>query len=1016
MEKKRYVFVNNLSGWLTFAFALIVYVLTIEPTTSFWDCGEFISTAVKFEVGHPPGAPFFMLVGRFFSLFAFGDVTQMAKMVNIMSATASAFTILFLFWTITHIVRRIFIKTYEMSLAQIAITMGCGLIGGAAYTFSDSFWFSAVEGEVYATSSFFTAIVFWAILKWEEEADQKYANRWIILIAYLMGLSIGVHLLNLLAIPAIIFIYYFRKYETSTKGIILTSILSVVILGGTLWGVIQGVPYFAWGFELMFTNGFGLPYNFGTIFYFLALIAAIIWGILYTRKKGKVLLNTVLTAFATMLIGYSSFAIIVIRSACDPPMDQNNPGNMYSLIGYLNRDQYGDNPLLYGPYFNTPIIGYEEGKTIYAQKDGKYVVVDKEPKYKYESSGMTFFPRMYSHQTELNHEKGYMDWAGLSDKTKKPTFAQNISYFLKYQVWFMYFRYFFWNFVGRQNDMQDAGEIRGNVTEGNWMSGITFIDEWRLGPQDKLSEGLRVNKGKNVYYFLPLLLGIIGMIALYRASKEGKNYFWVLLLFFFFTGLAIVLYVNQPPYQPRERDYSYAGSFYVFAVFIGFGAYAVYELFNKFLSKQILSAAFSIILCFASVPMLMGMQNWDDHDRSNRFTARDVAFNYLNSCAPNAIIFTNGDNDTFPLWYAQEVEGFRTDVRVINLSYLNTEWYIDQMKRKSYKSDPVPFFLTNQHYQKGKLDIVNVVDMTKEYTDLREIIKFVASGDPRARDNRGTSIIPSTQISVVVDSAKVLGNGTVASKYANQLHKYLNWEIKKKYIRKNELMVLDLLATNNWERPIYFATTVGNSNYMGLEKYFQLEGFAYRVVPTYGGVSDGQTGRINTDVLYENMMNKFKWGNVSDPRVYLDENNQRMLMNFKNTFVRLARALLLENKKEKAIEVLDKASSTLPIFLPYSYFNYYNLILMSDVYFQAGADEKGTNLIKKVSDVMLDELNYYLSLPVEYQGTVSEAKERNLAVLGEMFKYLQRNKKTDLQKEIEEKFNQLVAKYGVKTK
>ncbi|MCD6367393.1 MAG: DUF2723 domain-containing protein, partial [Bacteroidales bacterium] len=840
--------------------AAFTYFSTVEPTASFWDCGEFIATSFKLEVGHPPGAPFFMLIARFFSLFS-KDAAHVALMINSISALASAFTILFLFWTITHLAKKIIVKNDELSTGKIIAIIGSGLVGALAYTFSDSFWFSAVEAEVYASSSLFTAVVFWAILKWENVADEKYANRWIILIAYLMGLSIGVHLLNLLTIPAIVFVYYFRKFKPSTKGIISAFLISVLILAVVMYGIIPGVVKIASKFELFFVNGIGLPYNSGVIIFSLLVISGIVWGIHYTQKKGRAILNTIILVFTVILIGYSSFAMVIIRSAANPPLDENDPQNVFSFLSYLNREQYGDRPLIYGTYYNAPLNNkdpYYDGNPTYVKKDGKYIISRYDPKRNFDSRFKTIFPRMFSSQK--NHVKAYKQWANIKGtpiKTtdyqgnpkiiKKPTFGDNLVFFFRYQLGHMYFRYFMWNFSGRQNDVQG----HGGILNGNWLSGIKFIDEMRLGNQDYLPTSMTSKKSRNIYYMLPFLLGLIGIM--YHYKKDGKN-FWIISLLFFFTGIAIVMYLNQTPYQPRERDYAYTGSFYAFSIWIGLGVLAIYELFNKISPSKSVSAVVSSLLCLAFVPSIMASENWDDHNRSNRYTARDIAYDYLNSCEPNAILFTNGDNDTFPTWYAQEVEGIRTDVRIVCLPYLTTEWYIDQMKRQAYESAPVPFSMTKEQYALGKRDYVPVYERLNKPVDLKEVIKFVASDNPKTKlETQGGENIdyfPAKNFVIPVDKEKVLSSGTVKQKDANKIVDNIQWKLKANYIGKSDMMILDLLANNDWERPIYFVS-VGSGNSTNLTDYFQLDGFAHRFVPIKTKFSYSSSGRIDTDILYD---------------------------------------------------------------------------------------------------------------------------------------------------------------------
>ncbi|MBT3209481.1 MAG: DUF2723 domain-containing protein [Bacteroidetes bacterium] len=1012
---KQFRLLNVTVGWLSFLIAAITYILTIEPTTSFWDCGEFITTAFKLQVGHPPGAPTFMIMARFFTMFT-TDVTQVAKMVNIMSGLASAFTILFLFWTITHIAKKIIIKSDNLSIGQTIAVLGAGFVGALAYTFSDTFWFSAVEAEVYSSSSLFTAVVFWAILKWENVADQKYSNRWIILIAYLVGLSIGVHLLNLLAIPAIVFVYYYKKYQVSQKGIVYALIISIVMLGVIMYGIIPGVVIVASWFELLFVNMFGLPYNTGVMFYILLLLGSIIFGIIYTSKKKKVLLNTIIVSFTAILIGYSSFSMVVIRSLANPPMDQNNPETVFGLLSYLNREQYGDRPLFHGQHYNAPIVDEKDDKETLTQVDGRYEVTNVTPKYIYDDRFLTLFPRMYSAQAK--HVKEYKYWGKVVGKPIKaqgrdgetkvmrvPTFGENLRFFFKYQIGHMYLRYFMWNFAGRQNDIQGHGD----VLKGNWISGIPLIDDARLGPQDMLPESFKNNKANNKLYFLPLILGIMGIVYLYMRNRKD---FWVVFLLFIFTGLAIVVYLNQYPIQPRERDYAYAGSFYAFAIWIGLGVLWIYELLNKYLSQKV-SAVIATIACFLLVPAHMLSQNWDDHDRSNRYTARDFAHNYLESCAPNAILFTNGDNDTFPLWYAQEVEGIRTDVRVVNLSYLSTNWYIDQMIRQSYESAPVPFTLKPDQYIQGKRDYVPMFDRTKEYVDLKKVMQFVGSESPKTKysaQGKDLDYIPTKKLSLAVDSAKVVSNGTVKLKDADKIVSSIDWDPKKSYLLKNDLMTIDLLTANDWDRPVYFAITVGSSSYLKLEPYFQVEGLAYRLVPIKTKDSNkGKIGRMDTEIVYENMMNKFKWGGINDPRVYLDENNQRMLMNFRSNFARLALALFEEGKKEKSLEVADRCIELMPHkFVPYNYFN----LQLSEVYYKLGEIEKGNEIIALLADVSEEKINYFFSLDREDASFFQDELKRDLYMMQEFVKVAERNKQNEMKDDLEKRFSILYSIYS----
>ncbi len=1003
--KKSYRFYNNIIGWVVFAIAAFTFLSTIEPTASFWDCGEFLATSYKLEVGHPPGAPLFMLMARFVSLFA-SSPQQVPILVNSMSALASAFTILFLFWTITHLAKKIILRRKEeLTTGNLVAIFASGIVGALAYTFSDSFWFSAVEAEVYASSSLFTALVFWAILKWEDVADEPYSNRWIILIAYLIGLSIGVHLLSLLVVVPIVFIYYFRKNQPTRKGIIITSLLALFILGFTMWGIIPGIVIVSSWFELMFVNGFGLPYNSGVIFYLALLVGLIIWGLRYTFKKQKPLWHTVILIFTMILIGYSTFIVIVIRSNANPPLDENNPEDVFSLLAYLDREQYGDRPLFYGQCYNAPIIKYEKGDPYYEREDGKYKIAGYKDVPVYDDRFTSFFPRMWSPQPQ--HVREYKRWANIEGipiqvsngkgGTKtiyKPTFGENLAYFFKYQIGFMYLRYFMWNFSGRQNDIQG----HGSIIRGNWLSGIPFIDNARLGPQDNLPHSLKDNKARNVYFMLPLLLGLIG---LYFHSKNHAPDFWVVMLLFIMTGLAIVVYLNQYPLQPRERDYAYVGSFYAFAMWIGLGVMAIYKWLAKKKDSVVIAGAIGVVTLFA-VPINMGAQNWDDHDRSNRYTARDFAENYLQSCAPNSIIFTNGDNDTFPLWYAQEVEGVRTDVRVVNLSLFNTDWYIDQMKRKAYESDPIPNSFTHDQYAQGTRDYLPYVAMFKDRKYLKDVLDFIKTDDPRAKVQANTgeriSFLPTKKLALPVNLKNCLANGTVNIKDTAYVPKVIPLDIKKNYILKGDLMVMDMISTNDWKRPIYFAITVGRDNYMNLEDYFQLEGMTYRITPIRSKGVQGQLGRVNSKIMYDNLMHKFKWGGINDTTVYLDENNRRMTMNFRNNFSRLAAQLMAEGDTAKAKKVLDKCMEVMPNkTVPFDMFMY----PIIDLYFKLHEPDRAMYIMNVFKDRITDDLNYYARLDMDQKRFLKDPIQRDVSILQGLYQMAQQNKQEKFTKDLE---------------
>lgn len=1019
-KMKNYKLYNNLFGWIAFLIASIVYLLTIEPTTSFWDCGEFIASAYRLEVGHPPGAPFFMILGRFFTLFA-GSPANVAKMVNVLSALASSFTILFLFWTITHFVRKIVIKDGVFTTGNIITIIGSGLVGALAYTFSDTFWFSAVEAEVYATSSLFTALVFWAILKWENESEKRYANRWIILIAYLVGLSIGVHLLNLLAIPAIVFVYYFKKYEVTKKGVFYAFLISGILLGAIMYVLIPGVIKVASWFDLLFVNGFGLPYNSGVLFYIAVIISLIVWGIKYTQRKGKVVYNTLILAITVILIGYSSYAMIVIRSSADPPMDQNNPDNPFDLLYYLNREQYGDKPLFYGQTFDAPMIDNKQTKPVYIKKDGKYAIADYKIEVEYDPQFTTLFPRMYS--SDKSHVKEYKKWVDLAnnevsvtngrgqvEKKVRLSLDDNLAFFFKYQIGHMYLRYFMWNFSGRQNDIQG----HGNVLKGNWISGIPFVDDARLGDQDMVPEHMKNNPARNKYYMLPLFLGLVGLLFHY---KKNKHDFTIVLMLFILTGIAIVVYLNQYPLQPRERDYAFAGSFYAFSIWIGIGVAGLINFANKKLPKSA-SAIFITVISLVLVPGVMATENWDDHDRSGRYTARDIAYNYLNSCSENAILFTNGDNDTFPLWYAQEVEGIRTDIKVCNLSYLRAAWYIDQMDRKSYESDRLPFTLTHDKYHKGNRDVLPIYDRVDGAVDVKDVIDFIANDDAKTKikspfvANETVNYIPTKKFKLKIDSENILSKGIVSEKYSDRIVDQMEWSFGQSYLYKDGLMLLDMLATNNWERPIYWAMTVTSTKYFNLQKYFKVDGLTYQLVPVKTKSERFFSGEVDSDIMYDNIMNKFRWGGIEENNIYFDENNIRMFSNLRSSFGRLAEKLIEENKIDSALLVLDRCMELFPDHkIPFNN----TLISVISAYYHAEAFEKANELVENLSNKMYLELEYYFGLEAKYtNGTkdISKELQLNLYILQELYKITTDNNQVEVAKVIEQKFMQYMQFYN----
>lgn len=996
---KQYKNLNNILGWVSFAAALLVYTLTLEPTASWWDCGEYISTAYKLQVGHPPGAPLFQMLGRFFSLFAMGNTENVALMVNFMSGFISALTILFLFWTITHLTRRLIVGTDEMTKGQLYVIMGSGLVGALAYTFSDTFWFSAVEGEVYAMSSFFTAVVFWAILKWEEQADEKHSIRWIVFIAYLIGLSIGVHLLNLLAIPAIAFVYYFKKYQPSRKGIFLTAVISVFVLAFIMYIVIPQVVNLAAKFELLFVNGFKLPFNSGMIFYFLLISGLLTAGLIYTRKTRRLILNTSLLSLVFLLIGYSSFLMLAIRANTNTPINENNPDDAISMLSYLNREQYGTWPIFYGQYYNAPLDPdnrFSDGSPVYVRdkKLGKYVITDsrKNSITNYDPAFMTIFPRMYSSQE--NHVRAYKSWGGVkgvpvrvindqgeAETIMKPTFGENLRFFFSYQLGHMYFRYFMWNFAGRQNDI----EGHGGISNGNWLTGINFLDEARLGKQTDLPHSMQ-NRARNTYYLLPLILGVIGMLFHFnRHYKDGI----VIALLFFMTGIAIVLYLNQTPFQPRERDYSYAGSFYAFAIWIGIGVYALWEGMNKILkNKQVLNAGLVTLITLVLVPGIMASENWDDHSRADRYAARDFAANYLNSCDPNAILITNGDNDTFPLWYAQEVEGIRTDVRVVNYMLSSGDWYVHQLARKIYDSEPLRFILTPEQYNKGVNEFIQYFPQKSinERVELVDVIKFIADESPRSKVTLSSGdkvgFLPTKKIKLTVDSAKAVQSGIVPAYMADRILPQVEWDIRSNYIIKNDLMLLDFLASNNWERPLYFASPGSLSKVFDIDKYCHQSGIVYKFIPVRAEDPIPGLGGVDEIATYDVLMNKAKWGNLNKPEVYVDRESARTSPMPKQSYIRLAEALVEKGKNVEAVAVADRLLYEFPNSkFPYEYY----MLPIIGVYYEAGNLEKGNAFAKDLAKIYIDNLSYYNAVKPKFKSFYEENTMQAYAVLSRIW-------------------------------
>ena len=990
---KQYKLINRLAGAGVMLFSFIVYLLTLEPSASFWDCGEFIASSYKLQVGHPPGAPLFMLIGRVVSLLA-SNPSKVALMINTFSGLASAATIMFLYWTIVMLAEK-FIDTTSSKKNQI-LTIAAGVIGSLTFAFTDSFWFSAVEAEVYASSSLFTAVVFWAILRWERVADEKFSNRWIVLIAYLVGLSIGVHLLNLLAIPAIALIWYFKKHPVSAKGVITTILISGGIIAFIMWGMVQGIPSIAQRFELLFVNSFGLSYNSGMIAFIILLLGASIGLIIYSIREKKAILNMIVTCFVLIVLGYSTYAIVMIRSKADTPMDENDPENAYSLMKYLDRSQYGTTPIFTGYYYNAPATGLKEGKPTYYPKDGRYVKTKGQPEYTFDSRFKTIFPRMYSSQD--NHVSGYKMWGEIKGKPVSingekeyiPTFSENLRYFFSYQLNHMYFRYFFWNFAGRQNDNQGHGDI----FNGNWLTGIGFIDNARLGHNGKQPASMANPETMNRYYMLPFLLGMIGLFFHYRKNKKD---FWVVMLLFFMTGIAIVLYLNQPPYQPRERDYAYTGSFYAYAIWIGIGVLGVYQLIEKYLKKY--ATVGTIVVC-SIIPIIVLAENYDDHDRSGRYVARDFGKNYLNSCEKNAILFVYGDNDTFPLWYVQDVENVRPDVRICNVTLMNGDWYIDQMKRKVYASDPLPILMDRGKYENDARNTVFVRDDIKKPVELSTLMNFILSDEPRTKvqtqDGTSYSYIPTKTIKITVDKQKVLATKTVSPDKASMIEDSIIINLTSRYLSKSDLAILNILANNNWERPIYLDLSVVNTSSIKLDDYLQHEGFAYRFVPVKS--QNGQP-TVDTDILYNRLMNQFVWGNIGDKRIYVDENLKRTtdVVQIKNSFYVLAERLAAEGKNDKARQVIEKLYTILPIGMYDA--SIYDIYLAS-VWYKLNDNTKGDALMKTVADESFDKIHFYKSLGIGYAQNYQRELNREVALMKELTRVAGFSNRTELINEI----------------
>ncbi|MEX2588716.1 MAG: DUF2723 domain-containing protein [Chitinophagales bacterium] len=1041
---------NTIVGWLVFLVALITYTLTLEPTTSFWDCGEFIAGAYKLQVVHPPGAPFFLLLGRIFTLFA-PDPSWVAYTINFMSGLSTAFAILFLFWVTTHFAQKLVFKGEEPNKNQVFSVIAAGLVAGLSCTFLDTVWFSAVEGEVYALSLFFIMLVFWLMVKWDQAKDEKTRDRWLVFIALMLGISVGVHLLSLLAMPAMGILYYYRRFKSRTwQGILLAFTGGFLVQMFIYVGVVLSLTTILAKADLFFVNTLGFGFGSGAIFVLLAIVALFVAALMYTTRKKMVLVNTALLSLMVLMIGYSTYAIVMIRAHADTPINMNEPSNLFRLNSYLNREQYGDRPLLYGPHHNAYPTDIEKKGNKYHQGEEKYIVIGERVDYKFAEKDKMFFPRLGSWQDE-RHARAYNAMLGL-EKGEDPSFRDNISFFVNYQLGFMYLRYFMWNFTGRQDDIQG----RYDNNNGKWISGIPFIDQYRIGPLDNLTDYQKENKGRNLYYFLPLLLGLLGLYYQYKRDPWDAA---ILMGLFLFTGILQAVFLNSPPFEPRERDYTLVGSFVAFSIWIGFGVLALYEfLKEKIPAKTALAGSLAICLI---IPVLLAAENWDDHDRSRRTTALDFAIDYLESCKPNAILFTQGDNDTYPLWYAQEVEGIRTDIRVVNLSLLGVDWYIDHLHKKMNDAEAVKLIHTTEKYLGSNRDVTRYYDAKKlpadRYYELKDIVGFIASDDSRTKvtiqSGEQVNYLPAKKLKISVDSVEAVKQKMVPPEFYNKIETELTWNLNKNNVLKNDLITLDIIASNFMERPIYFAVSVSPSAYLGLQKFFQLEGLAYQIVPVSEKSSDGQSGYVATEIMYDNVMDKFKLGGIErkiqksytveggedidavaykfgktvpelkadivaesvspgqtinftypDQDIYLNENILRMTMNLRSNYARLAAALLDKGDKERALAVLDRCMEVMPeANVPYNIF----MIKFPELYYQAGDAEKARLLIKQLSEVYEQELKHASDVVGTYDPKAKRNMQQAIAVFQELIRITRSNGDKDLEAELNEKFSSL---------
>lgn len=1003
-----YTKLNNLLGWTCCFLASTVFFLTKEPTASFWDCGEFIAAAYKLQIVHQPGAPLFLLIQNLFSNFAFANTGHIAYWMNTGAALCSGLTILFLFWTITALAKKVMIKNQEMPrVLQTAQIMGSGIVGALAYAFSDTFWFSAVESEVYAMSSLSTALIFWLILKWENHAHEARADKWLILIAFIMGLSIGVHLLNLLTIPVIALVIYFRTHEqSSTKGILKTLGLSFLILAFMLWGVIQYLVMAAAQFDFFFVNQLGLSFGSGITVFAMLLIAAIVLGIRYSINKNKPRLNLALICFSFVLFGYSSFALVVIRAAANPPLNNYAPDNIFSFLEYVARDQYVATPLITGKYFDSKPIAVKNGANIYRKDQDKYTIIGNKPVYEYDRS--TLFPRVHSSEAGRSHPQFYRSWLNFAP-SEQPTFISNLQFFFTYQSGVMFWRYFMWNFVGRQND--ESGQL-ANLKDGNWLSGIKPIDNLRLGGQYALPQSAQNDPSANHFYFLPLLLGIMGLLWHYRSSKRDMT---VVGLLFFFTGLAIVLYLNDTPMQPRERDYVYAGAFYAFAIWIGLSVMAITKLINN-KTRPKLAAILAVMLAFFMAPALMLKEGWDDHDRSHRYTTRDLyARNYLESCEPNAILFTIGDNDTFPLWYAQEVENIRPDVRIVNLGYLSSDWYVKQMREQMNASAPLPISIPREKIDKGVRDYLEYEDYgISQRIEIKDLLEVMLSDHPNDKSAQsGRNFLPTKKMKLAVNKQDVLKNKVVPKAWEDAITDSMEWDFNQDYITRTHLAFFDILVNNKWERPIYF-NAMPSSELMGLDKYLVNEGLVLKLMPiTFNEERKAdeipQAGQLtNIDALHDNLMRKYQWADINK-LTYLDPITRNIIPQFTSNFNLLSRELLENKQHESAREVANKCLDVLPKQI-LSMNQAVDFYFLSDTLYEVDDTEKANDLVKRNADYVSEQLTYQLAIAQDKKGshTIDEKSLRlGMGIMHALLENTKKHKQTAIENHIAQQYAKL---------